>query len=244
MKRARIVSTVDEDQQQMERETLHAVLYRYCLSLTNSSWDAEDLVQDTWVKGLRAAYHAGHANPEALLLRIAKNTWIDHLRRHHQYKLITQRMQDLKKTEDFEVLDCEEALYVILRRLSPLQRKVFFLRDVFEYSIAETAKRLETTEGAVKAALHRARTALIPAREELKSGAIQLPNEEDSKEWLRAISAAYQSGNVSLLLELAQRDIAEAPLCISIATTTKLKKASQPTRNTNLRDVFSMQFAA
>ena len=58
-------------------------LWRYCLHVTGSPWDAEDLVQDTL---LRAFARLGHFwqpidNPRAYLFRIASNTWIDTLRR-------------------------------------------------------------------------------------------------------------------------------------------------------------------
>lgn len=80
-----------------ERNTksLQKALKRYCLALTQSSHDAEDLAQDTWVKALaymntantkhtndiKQTSYTSHPNPEALLLRIARNTWTDIVRR-------------------------------------------------------------------------------------------------------------------------------------------------------------------
>lgn len=43
-------------------ELLQSSLIRYCLSLTESRWDAEDLAQDTWVKALAAFNSLSHTN--------------------------------------------------------------------------------------------------------------------------------------------------------------------------------------
>lgn len=198
-------------------EQLQAVLFRYCLSLTRSRWDAEDLAQDTWLKGLRAAIHVSHKNPEALLLRIAKNTWIDQLRRHNKYQLLMQQESCREPEVHSSSLDNEEALYSLMRHLSPLQRTVFLLRDVLDYSIEETAVQLNTTTGAIKAALHRAREALQVVKRELNEDVSSPPVDEDMTNLLRAMAHAYQSGNLELLIELAMRDITEAAIISSIA---------------------------
>lgn len=52
------------------------------VSLTNSIWDAEDLVQDTIARALGRLAHFGQVlNPRAYLFRIATNAWLDQQRR-------------------------------------------------------------------------------------------------------------------------------------------------------------------
>ena len=57
-------------------------LYRYCRRLTRDVWDAEDLVQDTMVRGfgVLSNVHRPISNPRAYLIRVATNLWTDSLR--------------------------------------------------------------------------------------------------------------------------------------------------------------------
>lgn len=142
-------------------------LRRYCRSLTRSRWDAEDLAQDAWAKALKTEGFERHPNQEALLVRIAKTTWIDRLRRQAAAERLLPP-GDVPDPEQVAAgaadpagrLEMEELFRLLVERLSPLQRSVFILRDVLGFSGSETARLLNISEGAVKAALHRARRAL------------------------------------------------------------------------------------
>ncbi|WP_025693203.1 RNA polymerase sigma factor [Paenibacillus zanthoxyli] len=184
---------------------LQAVLKRYCLSLTGSSWDAEDLAQDTWLKAWEPL-KAGHNNPEAFLLRIAKNAWIDAGRR----KALLQRIFELSNEAKYMEQEngefaAEMAFQALMKHLSPLQRSVFLMRDVLEYTAAETAELLDTTEGAVKAALHRARLAIPAVRKELSADGPTLPLERSYRDFLEQMAAAYKQGQIAELIELTQQ---------------------------------------
>ncbi|KJD45756.1 RNA polymerase sigma factor [Paenibacillus terrae] len=197
-------------------EELQAVLKRYCLSLTKSNWDAEELAQDTWVKALGKLNSFKHTNPKALLLRIAKNTWIDNIRRKAVYTRIVNREQAKVTVPDNGPFEIELALQSLMNHLSPLQRTVFLLRDVFGYSISETSDMLETTEGAVKVALHRARKSLGAIKEDLLKGELSLPESENSKTFLRALTAAYQMGDIAAMVMLSHQDVMEPDVVIGI----------------------------
>src|SRR5689334_18800903 len=59
-------------------EVVRPALWRYCLRLTGSPWDAEDLVQDTLVRAFgRLAQNWQPTNPRSYLFRIATNGWLD-----------------------------------------------------------------------------------------------------------------------------------------------------------------------
>ena|SRR5690606_31254446 len=64
-------------------QPLRGELYRYCRHLTQSPWDAEDLVQDTLARAFVTLGQMGDPppNPRAWLFRVASNLWIDRLRR-------------------------------------------------------------------------------------------------------------------------------------------------------------------
>ncbi|MRN52898.1 RNA polymerase sigma factor [Paenibacillus monticola] len=184
-------------------KTLQATLNRYCRSLTGSSWDAEDLAQDTWIKVFGTQNISENPNVEALLLRIAKNTWIDITRRKTLYfRLLEQQQPEKTAAANIVPLETEIAFQALLNHLSPLQRSVFLLRDVLGYSAMETAELLKTTEGAVKAALHRARQALPIVREELTADGPPIPLEAGFRAYLKALAFAYEEGQIPALLEL------------------------------------------
>lgn len=145
-------------------EEMRCALYRYCLSLTSSTWDAEDLVQETCLRALPVINGTlQHPNPTAYLLRTAKNIAIDQARR----KNAADRMLEVMKRNEAvlsrlyeEAPELDNVLRLLIRHLSPLQRTVFLLKELFGYKNAEVAGKLATSEGAVKAALHRARTTI------------------------------------------------------------------------------------
>lgn len=194
-------------------EELQTAVYRYCLSLTRSSWDAEDLAQDTWLKAIGTLGERGHANPEALLIRIAKTTWIDQSRRKQALKRILHNVTaDSAATgkEPFP-LELEETFRAVLKVLSPLQRSVWMLREIWDYSAKETAELLQTSEGAVKSALHRARELLREVRTELEEGRSSPASDREAAGQLAAMAAAYRAGNVAALLRLLRGEaLAEA----------------------------------
>ncbi|QJD86973.1 RNA polymerase sigma factor [Cohnella herbarum] len=216
-------------------EQLRTTLNRYCLSLTECPWDAEDLAQDTWVKALSSLKYFNHHNPEALLLRIAKNAWIDRTRRQSVLVRILKSEQIAASLPDNGFLEIEIALHALMEHLSPLQRTVFLLREVFDFSIAETAAKLQTTEGAVKAALHRARKSLDAIRGDMEAGTIPLPSEEHERTFLRALASAYRTGDVPTLVELAMQVYAEPVMAIGVLQTplSRQSHAVQPMANSH-----------
>ncbi|WP_186785991.1 RNA polymerase sigma factor [Paenibacillus agilis] len=198
-----------------ELEQLNALLNRYCLSITHSVWDSEDLVQDTWVKVLdrKRELDLDHNNPEALLLRTAKNTWIDQVRRRKVLdRILNQERDQLAEGEkhltgESSKVDIEIAFYYLMKYLSPLQRTVFLLRGTLGYSVADTASKLQTTEGAVKAAYHRARKELQSLKNDDHALDEIVINDEENAEWnLSAMVRAYINGEVEEVLRLVQGD--------------------------------------
>ncbi|MEK4297271.1 RNA polymerase sigma factor [Paenibacillus sp. FSL R5-0914] len=219
--------------------SLQMALKRYCLTLTQSPWEAEDLAQDTWVKALgymKTSKHSklksdmndtsqmnnnsehtsrtnfssltNHPNPEALLLRIARNTWTDIMRRKATLSRVL--VMDQPRTEEaaeYGLFEIEAAFQALQKHLSPLQQAVFLLRDVFEHSGSEAAEILDTTEGAIKAALHRARQALPAVRQELlQSNGPSILQETELQIALNHLASAYEQGQIAELIELVLAD--------------------------------------
>lgn len=192
------------DRKEPDWESLQTSLYRYCLVLTGSEWDAADLSQTAWSKAIPRLRERGHDNPEAFLLRTAKNSWIDDCRRKSAYKELLDGMVHSYRqvAPEPKKHDSELAVQALFRQLSPIQRTVFILREALGYSIAETAEWLNTTEGAVKAALYRARQSLGAVREEMESEeAGNEPNAEE-REIITQSVEALEEGRVADLVYL------------------------------------------
>ncbi|PYE45510.1 RNA polymerase sigma factor (sigma-70 family) [Paenibacillus barcinonensis] len=192
-------------------------LYAYCLSLTKSMNEAEDLMQETCLKALSSA--AAHAvkrteafNWEAYLIRIARNTWIDAIRKQEKLRSIVDGLKPVMSAyvEEEPWEELESAVSVLIRELSPLQRVIYILREMMGYTAAETAGMLNTTEGAVKAALNRARTALSKVKQQLEEAGTDAIFEMSSvggaadaeQEQLRSYLLAFRQGDTARLIDL------------------------------------------
>ena len=147
------------------RPALHA----YCRRLTRNLWDAEDLAQDTLLRafGSLGRHHDPIRNPRAYLLRTATNVWIDQLRRREFEAKALAESQEPATAEAPSEGAVRDAGRTLLERLAPQERAAVILKDVFDMSLEESAEVLETTPGAVKAALHRGRSRLRAPEKEL-----------------------------------------------------------------------------
>jgi RNA polymerase sigma factor (sigma-70 family) len=203
-----------------DMQELQSRLLRYCLTITESAWEAEDLVQETCLKAIGLLKGTSvHANPAAYLFRIAKNTRIDQIRKQKmlQLKMNMIRQEEQHYAPDLFDQDVEAAIQVLIKCLSPMLRSVFLLRDVFGFTNMEAAKFLKTTEGAIKTALHRARYSLQEFKESLANEEILNAKEESEKDILRALLMAIQFADVPLLVQLSQNDALDPVMAIGMA---------------------------
>lgn len=200
-------------------EEIYRSLYQYCLSLTGSKWDAEDLCQDTCVKVmLQIPELSSKKAPftlEGYLIRTARNAWIDSIRKDKRRREIREDFQ-AGHTETFVTTDSmeeslllEEAFRMLLFEMTDWQRTVYLLCDSYGYKAQEAAELLDSSEGAVKAALHRARQVIksfteheahMNENEDTESVRTALSQEEEGR--LRAYLEAFRSGDTQRLVEL------------------------------------------
>jgi len=199
------------EQGKVDIEQLNAALGRYCLSLTKCQWAADDLRQTTWIKFLESAKLQQHNNVEALLLRTAKNKWIDLVRREIVLERILYSFKEQFEVSDHDSslkkLNLELAFQLLIKHLTPIQRAVMLMRSVFGYSSAETAQKLLTTEGAVKTAFHRARNNLKKLNLNSSEFGFELMELDDTLEdELKELAEAYVNGEVDEVIRLIQLD--------------------------------------
>ncbi|AWS45557.1 RNA polymerase subunit sigma-70 [Streptosporangium sp. 'caverna'] len=167
-------------------------LHVHCYRMLGSFDEAEDLVQETFLRAWRRRDTLrSEAGLRAWLYRIATNACLDHLRAHPRQPQprsapaasdpgldppasgavpwLQPYPDALLDTADM-VIDRETielAFLVAIQHLPPRQRAVLILRDVLGWSAEETAGSLELTVAAVKSALQRARPTLkehLPAQ--------------------------------------------------------------------------------
>jgi RNA polymerase sigma-70 factor (ECF subfamily) len=155
-------------------------IYRLAMRLTGNSQDAEDVLQETFLKAFE---HLPDFRQDSRfytwLVRIAVNEGLMKLRKRRSDKaepmedavdedgqVMPREFRDWKPNPEqiFSQDEMQEVLLNAARRLPASLRTVFMLRDVEELSTEETAEALNLTPGAVKARLFRARFQL---REEL-----------------------------------------------------------------------------
>ncbi|MEV0122382.1 RNA polymerase sigma-70 factor [Streptomyces sp. NPDC050703] len=147
------------------RPVLMGVAYR----MLGRVVDAEDVVQDAWLRW-SAADHAHVREPRAYLVRVTTRLAIDRLRhvqsRREAYvgpwlpePYVTDYGPTVPDTAERAVLaeSVSLAFLVVLEALSPLERAVFVLREAFGFPFAEIAATLDRSEAAVRQLAGRAR---------------------------------------------------------------------------------------
>jgi RNA polymerase sigma-70 factor (ECF subfamily) len=202
-------------------------LHVHCYRMLASYADADDAVQETFVRAWRArSGFDGGPDVRAWLYRIATNVCLDLIRRTnrqarhlHSFAEVPwlspypDRMLDLAGPAADEpdavavARETVELAYIAVIQLLPArQRAVLLLRDVLDWSAAETAAALELSVAAANSALQRARATL---RERLPDRDAPRPADltPDERALLLRFVAAHESGNVAAAVELMREDI-------------------------------------
>jgi RNA polymerase sigma-70 factor, ECF subfamily len=159
------------------RQFLWSLSYR----MTGSAADAEDVVQDTFVRAIERPPDRMDEPLRPWLVKVALNLSRDLLRRRKRreyvgpwlpWPIATSGADDPPSFEPvvdgvrslegrYDVLESVSFAFLLaLEALSPAQRAVLLLRDVFDYSVAETAEALDRSDANVKTTHHRARAAM------------------------------------------------------------------------------------
>lgn len=148
-----------------QRPRLKRLAYR----MLGSVAEADDVVQDAWIRWTRAPDDV--ADPAAWLVRAATRLSIDRLRAakaeraHYRGPWLPEPMVEPLTNDPVErAEDVSVAFLLALERLSPLERAVFLLHDVFDEDYGAVAKTLGRSEAAVRQLASRAREHVRDAR--------------------------------------------------------------------------------
>ena len=145
-------------------EELRPQLVGAAYRVLGSMADAEDAVQETWLRWA-AADRTEVRDPRAYLLTIATRQALNRIRQQQSRRedyvgpwLPEPVSTDRGPAESVELADSVSmAMLVVLESLSPLERAAFVLHDVFGLSFAEVATTLDRSEAAVRQLANRAR---------------------------------------------------------------------------------------
>jgi RNA polymerase sigma-70 factor (ECF subfamily) len=145
--------------------------------MTGNAADADDLVQETFARAIEKPPRLTNEPLLPWLVRVAMNLSRDLLRRRKRQQYLGPWLPSPVHTDEESLPSYEPpaptadspaarydlsesisfAFLVVLEALTPTQRAVLLLRDVFDYSTEETAQALDLTESNVKVQLMRAR---------------------------------------------------------------------------------------
>jgi RNA polymerase sigma-70 factor (ECF subfamily) len=190
-------------------EELRPLLFSIAYRMISSVSEAEDIVQEAFLRIHRA--EAGGEkieSPKAYLSAVVTRLSIDHLKsarvRREQYvgewlpePLPTEDISDAAETAD----SLSMAFLVLLESLTPVERAVFLLREVFDYDYAEIARIVERSEDNCRQLYVRARRHIDDGRPRFEA------SREQRDELAQRFLAAAQDGDTDALVELLAADV-------------------------------------
>jgi RNA polymerase sigma-70 factor (ECF subfamily) len=192
-----------------EFEELRPLLFSIAYRILGSVSEAEDAVQETWVR-----YETSATEPtstKAFLSAVVTRISIDVLRsarvRREEYvgqwlpePLLTDPYQDPERSAELADSVSMAAL-LLLERLSPLERAVFVLREVFGFGFPEIASAVERSEAACRQLAVRARRHMDAGRPRFEA------DRQEAEELAARFFDALREGDVDGLRELLAADV-------------------------------------
>ncbi|MBZ9973855.1 MULTISPECIES: sigma-70 family RNA polymerase sigma factor [unclassified Mesorhizobium] len=184
-----------------EFDPLRPTLMRVAYRMLGSVADAEDVVQEAFIRWMRAD-RGTVREPEAFLRRTVTRLCLDQLKaaRHKRETYVGPWLPDPVVEED-EVDDVTLPLMLVLERLSPLERAAFLLHDVFGLGFDEVAAAIERDPAACRQLAARARGHVREARPRFKV------ERQRGLEIAEAFFAASRSGNMKELGAMLTADV-------------------------------------
>ncbi|MEU4222652.1 RNA polymerase sigma-70 factor [Nonomuraea sp. NPDC026600] len=192
-----------------EFEELRPLLFSIAYRILSSVSEAEDAVQETWLR-----YEASPTRPasaKAFLSAVVTRIAIDVLRsarvRREEYAglwfpepLLTDPYEDPERSAELADSVSMAAL-LLLERLSPLERAVFVLREVFGFGFGEVASAVGRSEAAC-------RQLAVRARRHMDAGGARFEADRREREELAGrFFDAFREGDVAGLRELLAADV-------------------------------------
>jgi RNA polymerase sigma-70 factor (ECF subfamily) len=191
------------------RPYLFAIAYR----MLGSAMDAEDMVQETYLR-YRATPEEAIAAPKAYLTTILTRLCVDQLhlaRRTRETYLGPWLPEPISAADAVEAMSPEDrvdtsesislAFLMLLEQLQPFERAVFLLREVFDYEYIEIAAFLGKSETACRQSFSRAKKHLADHRPRFPA------SPETHRQLLTGFFRAVQAGDMAALMGLLAAEV-------------------------------------
>lgn len=191
-------------------EHYRVLLFSIAYRMTGSGSDAEDLVQETYLR-YQASASQEIVSLKAYLTTIITRLALDYLKSaritREQY-MGTWLPEPVLTSEDggFSLADLEQqeaislAFLRLLEALSPPERAVFLLHEIFDYPFSEIGSMLEKSPANCRQIFHRARQALQDKRARFE------PEPQRQRQLLLSFLSASQAGDMAALTSLLAQD--------------------------------------
>ncbi|MEC3953613.1 RNA polymerase sigma-70 factor [Nocardia sp. CDC153] len=184
------------------------LLFTVAYEMLGSAADAEDVLQETWLRWVGVDLDTV-LDQRAYLVRITTRQALGRLRTLGRRKesYVGQWLPEPLLTapdvaEDVELAESVSmAMLLVLETLTPTERAVFVLREVFDLPYEEIAEAVDKTPAAVRQIAHRARAHVASRR---PRGTV---SPAQSREVLDAFHRAVETGDLQTLLDLLAPDV-------------------------------------
>jgi RNA polymerase sigma-70 factor, ECF subfamily len=202
-----MTATPRPDRATAEFDRLRPYLLRVAYSHLGSLSEAEDVVQEAWLR-LRRERRDGIRDLRSWLTTVVSRLALDALTsaraRREQYvgpwlpePLVEPDAGDRDPARRVELDESVSmALLVVLESLSPAERSAFLLHDVFGYSFSEVAEIVGRTPAAARQLGTRARQSVEARRPRYPAGA------DEQRRVVAAFATATETGDIAALMEL------------------------------------------
>ena len=188
------------------RPLLFSIAYR----MLGSVMDAEDMVQEAFLRWQNAPAGDVHS-PKAYLVTVVTRLCLDQLKSARSQReeyigpwlpepLVTEGRQEVAEAVMLSE-SLSMAFLVMLESLTPTERAVFLLREVFDYEYREIADILDKSEEAVRQMAHRARGHVQARRPRFHA------SREQTQRLLLRFSETLATGDMTGLLALLAPDV-------------------------------------
>ena len=188
------------------RSLLFSIAYR----MLGSVADAEDMLQETFLR-FQQSPEADIRSPRAFLVTIVSRLCLNHLqstrvqREEYVGEWLPEPVVTDPASDPFGIMKVDESLsmafLVLLERLTPVERAVFLLREVFEYEYSEVAEVLGRSEANCRQILRRARLHVSRMRPRF-----EVP-ERKQNDLLQRFLEAVGTGDMEGVLGLLSQDV-------------------------------------
>jgi RNA polymerase sigma-70 factor, ECF subfamily len=194
-------------------ETYRSYLFAIAYRMLGSAMDAEDMVQETYLR-YQSMPKDSIGSLKAFLTTIISRLCVDQLqlaRRKREQYLGPWLPEPILTADTHEVINPEErvekeetismAFMLLLEQLQPVERAVFLLREVFEYDYAEIASFLGKSEVACRQWFSRAKKHLADHRPRFQA------SPETQKQMLISFQQAIAAGEMTPLMNMLAEDV-------------------------------------